>query len=389
MSQYKEIVNDLKKLGVDFRINDLDEALEIKLNEEWQRINDTLEAVVRTNAREIGYGSKKKPSLSAMKDAYTKLAHQQRYNPIKDYFNSLEGYAPSSQGPYVIPALATYFKNPDGQFHEWLFKWMVGAIAKIYQGQRNAMLVLVAPQQIGKSFFCGWICPLADRFLKAQINPDSKDSHLRLADTMIWEVEELGATTRRADVEALKAFITKPFIYERPPYGRHPIHKPANASFVGTVNYDGAGFLNDPTGSTRFLSCEIEEIDFKYSEINPDKLWAEALWYYRNVPKSWELTQEQREKQTRINERFETTSALADVVETYLHITDDETDFMPTQEIRNVVCLHYRIINEQTFYNELGRVLNKLGLKSGRQSHAMGGKRGWFGLKKRQAEPIK
>jgi predicted P-loop ATPase len=380
MSLYQEILNDLKVIKSDFRINDLDETLELNFNGSgWQRINDTLEAIVKTELREIGYGGRKKPGLSAVHDAYLKLAHEQRYNPIKDYFLSLEGrkYKPMTEGAYYIHHMARFFTNPDGQFETWFFKWAVGCVVKVFNGERNPMLVLVGPQRSGKSYFSGWLCPLKDRFLKSSINPDSKDSNLRLADIFIWEVEELGATTRRADIEQLKAFITKPFIYERPPYGKHPIHKQANANFIGTVNYDGAGFLNDPTGSTRFLSCEIEKIDWNYTQINIDDIWAEAYWYFKNVPGSWELTEQEKARQAEVNEKFETVSALADVIETHFDVTGDLEDFMTSQDIRTTAGLYYRIMNEQAFYNEMGRVLKKLGCEKELYTRP----RGWRGLK--------
>lgn len=381
---YNTVTSDLESLGYYFRINDLDESLEVKTKgHDWQRINDTLEAIIKSDMRDEGYGSKRKPSLSAMRDAYTKWAHENRYNPIKAYFDSLivEDYMADTNGPYYIPTMNAYFDNPDGQIGVWLFRWMVGVIAKVYEGARNPMLVLVGPQRTGKSYLSQWLCPVKDRFIKSSINPDSKDSNLRLADVLIWEVEELGATTRRADVEALKAFITKPFIYERPPYGRHPIHKPANASFIGTVNYDGAGFLTDVTGSTRFLSCEIEAIDFSYSQdVEIDKLWREALWYYRHVPSSWELTDQEKQTQAIVNAKFETVSALADVVENNFIITYEDIDFLTTQSIKNTCSNHYRISNENAFNNELARVLYKLGLKKGRLPHSEGGTRGWHGL---------
>jgi predicted P-loop ATPase len=379
---YLDIVDDLKSISADFRINDLDESLEIKLNgSDWKRFDDTLNAIVRSRLRDIGYGRSEKPGLAAAQDAWIRFGNKQRYNPIKDYFSGLEGkYKPDTNGPYNCHWLANHFKNPDGQFESWFFKWAVGCVAKCFAGARNPMLVLVAGQYIGKSYFSNWVCPLKDRFFKGTINPDSKDCNLRLADVLVWEVEELGATTRRADIEQLKAFITKPFIYERPFYGRHPIYKPASASFVGTVNYDGAGFLNDPTGSTRFLSCEIEKIDFDYAKMNVDEIWSEAYWYFKNVPGCWELSQDEKARQAQVNEKFETTSALADVFETYFELTGNLDDFMTTQAIRDRAGLHYRVSTEQAFYNEIGRVLKKLGCEKDMAARP----RGWRGIKIRE-----
>jgi len=389
-SKYLEIIDDLRDIGADFRINDMDESLEVTIgDQDWRRMNDTLEAIIKVEMRELGYGTRQKPSLSAMRDAYIKRASLQRYHPIKDYLESLEGrYKPESNGKYVTKRLASYFDNPDGQFETWLFYWLTGSIAKIYQGERNPMLVLVGEQRTGKSYFAGWLCPQEKHFRKGTINPDSKDANLRLADTWVWEVEELGATTRRADIEALKSFITKPHIIERPPYGKHPIHKPACCNFIGTVNPDGAGFLNDPTGSSRFLACEIEGINFNYSnDIDIDDLWAEAWYYYNKVPGCWELCPDDKDRQAQINESYEITSALTDIIENLFDITNSSDDWMSTQEIRNKVSIHYRYSSEQAFYNELARVLHKMGLKKRRQTPEEGNLRGWQGIKPKNQDP--
>lgn len=358
---------------------------------DWQRINDTIEATIRTRWRELDYGEAKKPSLEAMRDAYITYADTQRYNPIKDYLKSLEErYKPHENGPYKVRTLASFFKNPDGLFEKWMFKWLTGAIAKIYQGERNPMLVLASGQHIGKSTFAKWLCPLPNHFLKSGINPDSKDANLRLADVLIQEVEELGATTRRADLEALKAFITKPFIFERPPYGRHPIHKPAVTSFIGTVNPDGVGFLNDPTGSTRFLVCEIESIDFAYTAINVDDLWAEAFWYYRNVPNCWQLTRDEMKEQAEINSQFEIALALDEVCEIRLEISLSPDDFMTTKQIQAHLLGHHSITDDQKFSRELAKVLHKKGCRQGRIPYRPGQPhlKGWYGVKKRPDEKL-
>jgi len=392
---YPEIIMDLEQTGCKVRINDLDEAIEIRLNgKDWQRMDDTTEAILKTKMRQIGYGGKQKPSLGAMRDALIMHADENRYKPVKEYFNKVIAgiYHPKPSGTYLIPELACFFSSPykysDSQasgmlFGTWLFRWMVGAIAKLFEGERNPILVLVSEQGRGKSYFAKWLCPLKNHFLKSTINPDSKDAVLRLVDTFVWEVEELGATTRRADTEALKAFITKPFVYERPPYGRYPIHKPVSASFIGTVNHDGTGFLTDPTGSTRFLACTIENIDFSYTQMNIDHLWAEAFWFYRHVPDSWRLTDYEKERQSTVNSQFESNSALLDVIEAHFDLTNNENDFMTNLAIKDLVVLHYRMSSEQHFYYDLNRVLTKVGLKKGRKVLENNRQyRGWYGIRK-------
>lgn len=382
-----DITNHLKQMGFDFRINDLDETLEVRRDGgDWQRMSDTTEATIRTKWRELEHDGKK-PSLDAVRDVYITYADQHRYNPIRDYFASLDGkYKPHPNGAYKVRTLASFFKNPDGLFEKWTFKWMVGAIAKVYRGERNPMLVLASGQRIGKSTFARWLCPLPGHFLDSGINPDSKDAILHLADVFIQEVGELGATTRRADLEALKAFITKPFIFERPPYGRYPIHKQAITSFIGTVNPDGVGFLNDPTGSTRFLVCEIESIDFGYVGIDVNQLWAEAYWYYRNVPDCWKLSKEEMELQAQVNDQFETMLALEDVVELRLEVTLNPNDFMTTKAIQGHLLGHHSISDDSKFYKEIAKVLHKRGCKQGKDKYQEGKPhlRGWKGVRPRE-----
>lgn len=393
---YYEILEDFRDLGYDFRINDLDETAEIKMNgQPWVRMNDTHEAILKVDMGELGYGGKGKPALSTMLNAAIKLADSQRYNPIRDFFNDLNitSYEPKNgthaPQPYIIPKLSQYFTNPDNLFGLWLFKWMVGAIAKVYEGERNPMFVLSAGQGIGKSWFCKWLCPISDRFVKGPINPDSKDNKLMINDNFIWEVEELGSTTRRADIESLKAFITLPFTYERPAYKKHPLRKQAMASFIGTVNNDGAGFLNDPTGSTRFLTCQIDYIDFNYGLImDKNDLWREALWFYRNIRDSWKLNPEQERLRMEANQNYEVISALEDVIISNLLVTNNPDDWMSTQEIKDHINEYYKSSSPQLFYNELGRVGQKLGLKRQRGARANGSPHGWSGIKKPPTETL-
>lgn len=381
-SLYRLIVDDLHKIGADFRINDLNEALEVKWQgHEWRLMDDTLEAVIRTQLRELGYGiqGKGKATRTAVTEAWITLGDKQRYNPIKAYFDSIRHlYRPTfdhdvglNTPVQIEKTLAGKLTNPDRYAGRWLFRWMTGAIARVYRQERNPMLVFVGEQEIGKSSFIRWLCPplLREYFREGPIRPDNKDDRLRLADTFIQEVGELGSTTRRADVDALKNYITEKEIFERPPYGKRPMKKPAVCSFFGSVNYDGAGFLNDPTGSTRFLTCEINHIDFSYTQIDVNLLWSEALYFYEHHPRVWELPPKEKEARAIINQQFQLVNALEDVVLTHLEITYDPNDFMTTYEIRQHLATHYRYSSEKSFSMELAQVLKAMSVQRRRAAY--------------------
>jgi len=171
----------------------------------------------------------------------------------------------------------------------------VGAVAKMF-GDENAarsnfVLVLAGAQDAGKSHFANWLCPLPGYFNEGNVNPDDKDGRLRRAKTWVWELGEIGATTRRADVEALKQFITATTVTDRAPYGHFDVSKPAVASYVGTVNPDGAGFLQDPTGNRRFAVVDIASVAWDYAtNIDVAQVWAQTTALWRQEPTSYRLS---------------------------------------------------------------------------------------------------
>lgn len=393
--KYNAWVRDLKRIGLNFRQNELDDSIEVFYSGEWMRLTNGLIAVLKTELREIDYGSRKEDSpgpLGPVMDAWVKLAWKQRYNPIKDYIQGLEGrYKPKPGGLYVLNKFISYFGNPDEMFGQWLHKWMTGAIAKIEFGERSPMLVLAGVQHIGKSFLARWLCPIDQEkyFIAQSIRTEDKDSRLRGADTMVWEVEELGATIRKSDVESLKGFITQRFIRERRSYGEYDQGKPVVCSFIGSVNYDGVGFLNDATGSTRFLTTEITSIDYAYSQqIDVNDLWAEAYYWYKTSPGCWKLSEELWAKLREINAKFEINSELDEGLDNCFEFTGSAEDFLTSVEIRkNLVANGYSAGDNTGWYRELAKLLYKRKVVQGRAPYKEGQPhpRGFVGIRARYA----
>ena len=164
----------------------------------------------------------------------------------------------------------------------YLRKWFIGACAKVFEdGIRNPVLVIDGPQHIGKSTFVRNLCWNPEYFQEGAIRPDEKDHEIKLTNKFVWEVGELENTTSKAEVGALKDFLSRVTVSTRLPYAKYPIIKPAITSFIGTIN-EMAGFLNDDSGSSRFRVFRIESIDFGYNAIDISQCWAEAMHYYRN-----------------------------------------------------------------------------------------------------------
>lgn len=361
-----DFITALETLGYTFRLNVLDDSVEVNGNP----LNDILSAKIRTQMRDAGYGK----YLTAMQDAYHAYAADNPYHPVKAYLESLV-----YDGLPHIDVLASYFLDEQKIFGLWLKKWLVGSIAKIYQQAQNPMLVLDGAQGKGKSQFAAWLCPLNGHFVEGAIQPENNDHRLLLATSWIWEVSELGATTRRADREALKQFITQKTIKARKPYGQYPICKASMTSFIGTVN-DEAGFLNDPTGSRRFLTCTLTKINWDYTQTNINDIWAESMHLYR-TGYNWWLSPDEQKLQAEINEHYELEDPLIPIVLKHYARTNNPNDWVSSVEILERVGMDpAKKQNAQL----LGQAMRKLGVTKQKQRLTDGSRpNGYLGLKSR------
>jgi hypothetical protein len=336
----QQIEGDLEEWSYQFWLNDMDDSL-------WngdQRIDDPERATLRMKARNAGYGGKGNPkTLGALEDTCIMVAAKNRRHPVREWLNSLKwdgqdhianlaGYfieAPDENGN---PAVITY---QDGTtrtaFHAFLRRWLIGAVAK-QMGDANAVrnnfiLVFTGPQGSGKSHFANWICPLPDYFVEKHIQPENKDCALLRTRTFVWEVMEIGATTRKTDVEALKGFVTGTVTTERKAYGHFDTVKPSVASYIGTINPDGAGFLSDTTGNRRFNVVNLLCIDWTYSTaIDPAQVWAQAVALWRKDSRSYRLTAEETQVRDENAAAHMESDLLADMIRRVFTVQPDNSD---------------------------------------------------------------
>jgi len=364
-SRAKDYVEELAMMGYGFRSNELDDNIEVN----GEPISDNLEAKIRSRMRDKGFGKE----LGAIKDAYIEAAVDNSYHPVKEYLEALEW-----DGRGWIQYLAGHFRDHDNVFGIWLRRWLIGAVAKAFEPTQNYMLVLDGGQGLGKSHFAAWLgSALPAYFIEGPIQPENKDFIIRLANKWIWEVSELGSTTKKADREALKAFITTQIVVARKPYGRHDIKKPALASLIGTIN-DEAGFLNDPTGSRRFLACTLTGVDWNYTKIDVNQVWAEAYAAYK-AGETWSLSPDEKIHQRRINEYYESEDPLETSIKAAYMLVEPMPDtWVSTGEVLAKLALDDRNVG---YARRVSTLLKKLGCKRTRGQLPNGQRvNGWLGL---------
>ena len=360
-----EAFRDLfREWGCHFAINDMNESTEVNGALLDDTRMDIIEAQLMDDSIPVNHARK----------AITVYANSYRYHPIKDYLENLKW-----DGADWIHALAGYFTDQDRVFEIFLKRWLIGAVAKVMDNQQNFMLVLGGPQDIGKSYFAHWICPLDKYFLESPLNPDDKDTLVRLISNFIWEVGELGSVTRRADREALKRIITMQTVTVRKSYGKFDTLKPAIASFIGTVNPD-AGFLNDPTGNRRYATCILKGIDFNYAQdIDKDQIWAQAVALFK-AGEPWRFTINEAKDRDRINAEHEQPEPLEDMIFDKFEI-DSSKATVETWRLTGPQILEYLGLKpeDRALQMRLSSVLRKAGLE--RTNPMTDGKRYYLGIR--------
>jgi hypothetical protein len=364
----------LEELGYEFRINDLDDTLEVN----GRILNDGVEAEIRMKMRDLGY-----EKIPAIEDTYKAYAHANRYHPIKQYLEGL-----TWDGEDHIFTLSTYFDDGGqrinyadggqrGVFLAFFRRWLIGAVAKVYAQAQNPMLVLTGAQGRGKSFFAKWLCaPVPKSHIEEPVKPDSNEHARFLAKKWLWEVGELGATTRRQDVEALKQFLTRVDCDFRTPYARNPIQKPALSSFIGTVN-PSAGFLVDATGNRRYIVVDLANINWAYAdEVDVNQLWAQAyhLWKSGESPA---LSPEEKAHQTTSNEQHTIEDPYEGWVRRLFNLDPDREDWKLTSAQITATLQDKGIRGEtRAIQMRLSETLRSMGLKQ----HANDRPRVWLGI---------
>ena len=217
-----------------------------------------------------------------VQEAILKVAKQNGFHPVREYLDSLVWDGASR--------LSDLLSAGFGAVGERVFlaeagaKFAIGAVARIFDPgcQMDNMLVLTGHQGVGKStglrtLSNGW-------FADSPLPLGDKDSYLQLGGRWFYEISELDSF-RKAENTRIKAFISSRFDSFRPPFGRHVVERPRQTILVGTTNEDQ--FLNDPTGSRRFVPVRVTKVNLPWLAEFRDQVWAEAVVRFRAGEMWW------------------------------------------------------------------------------------------------------
>ena len=256
-----------------------------------------------------------------------------QYNPISEYFESLEQW----DGEDHIKNLCSYVKtNNDNAFLYHMEKWFTRAVLCALEKEKinkHCLVLANTIQNSGKSTYLRFFIPRKlMNYLSEDIGLD-KDSRIKLCKNLIINLDELSILAK-ADINSLKAFISKTHINERLPYARKAEYLERICSFVGSTNK--TDFLTDESGSVRWIIFEVtEKINFNYSlEIDIDKVWSQAYFNaYKRKGFNPELTLADISENEKRNERFTQMTLEQEMVNKFFEPSDNLEEFKTATEV--------------------------------------------------------
>lgn len=228
----------------------------------------------------------KLPSITrqAITEAMETVAHENAWHPIHDYLKSLEwdgtsrldkwlvwtlGETPESLGPTMVE----YF-GLVGRF------WLLGMINRVMEPgcKFDYCPVLEGPGGLGKSTMVEVLASTA-WYSDTQFEiGKGKESSEQVGGVWCIELGEMSAMGK-AEVTAVKAFITSKVDRYRPAYARTIEEFPRQCVLVGTTNENT--YLRDRTGNRRFWPVPVKQpIKTSWLARWRDQLFAEAYALY-------------------------------------------------------------------------------------------------------------
>ena len=340
-----------------FRYNEVLGKLEYKRvnGKIWKYITDFKENSI---LREI-QKAKVRCSINSLRN----LLHSdfcEMYDPFKDYFENLVEY--TGDKDHIEELALTITTTKPELWKECFKKWFVAMVACVLDEKQinQTVIVFSGKQGLGKTT---WIEKLMPRELKQYIfsgtvNPNNKDTLIHLAECMLINLDEL-ENLNRTEIGSLKELITKTHIRMRKAYGHNNENMPRRASFAGSVNT--AQFLNDTTGSRRFLCFELEKIEYQH-EVDINLCYAQALKLFKDGFRHW-FNQEEIKDINANNEQYQLMSPEEELLLTWFEPATRETAnaFLNASQIAVRLATVANINVTDGTVNKLGKALKKHG----------------------------
>ncbi len=338
-----------------FRNNTITGRLEYRFltNKVWHQMNDYIE---NSMLREL-LKNKVRTNMGGLRNLlYSDFC--ELYNPFSTYFERLPAW--DEQTDYITQLSDTITTTHQELWHTCFKKWLVAMVGCVLDEKiiNQTVIVFSGKQGIGKTTWMENLVPkeLKQYLFSGTINPNNKDTLIHLSECMLINLDEL-ENLNRSEIGSLKELITKTHIRIRRAYGHTNETLPRIASFAGSVNT--VQFLNDTTGSRRFLSFEVTGIKYDH-KVSLDDVYSQALHLFISGFRFW-FNGEEIDAINQNNEQYQLRSPEEELLLTWFEIcTKEEANvFLNASQIAAKLADKAKInINDGTV-NKIGKALTK------------------------------
>jgi len=288
-----------------------------------------------------------------------------KYNPISSYFERISSFWDSSIHGDYIAILTSYIsvKRRD-QFIKHLKKWMIRSIVCSHNSSyynKQALILIGETQNTGKSSFMRFLCPPElSEYMAENISTD-KDGLIALTENFLINMDEL-STMSRYEVNTLKSMFSKDRVKVRLPFERRALTLPRIASFIGSTNK--TQFLNDETGSVRFINFEVDRIDWDYAkDMDINIAWSQAYQLWKSNF-TFELSSAEIQENEQVNNQYKLSSPELELILKYITpgTKEEHQYFWTASEIQNFLLEHTNTRIRLSTIN-IGKALKMAGFK--------------------------
>jgi putative DNA primase/helicase len=284
----------LAERGITLRYNVINKNIEIKGLEGGynpETLQNDLPIILYDSLK----SAVKKCDKGSVQDLLGVIAGKNRFNPVLELLASAVW-----DGTDRVETFCSILGIPESDTlsRTLIYKWLWQSLSMPRNELENAygadgILVLQGAQGIGKTSVARKLAVTPSLCKLGQhLDSRDKDTYRRAVSAWIVEFGEIEATFK-SDIEKLKAFITNAVDEYRLPYGRADQTLARRTVIMGTCNSER--FLIDPTGSRRFWTVPLTNIDLAaLAEFDALQLWLQVDTATKDNPQGFRLTKEEQ-----------------------------------------------------------------------------------------------
>lgn len=317
-------------------------------------------------------------------ELYVRSALIPDYNPVMDYLEHCGNWDETTDH---IEALAHRVPTRFGQWPRFFHRWFLAVVAQWLNLSRefgNAVVpMLIGSQGTHKSTFCRLLLPpeLREYYID-DIKLDNAEQVERMLGRMLLvNIDEYNAKTDREQAK-IKRILTEKDVQTRRMRSDQYMLLPRMASFIATTNDREP--LYDPTGSRRYLCCEIERGIDTDTPIDYDQLYAQAITELRQGAR-WHFTKEEEAEIERHNQEYRCQTSPESVLLAWFEPAERYREhFIRAVDIQNTLRQHLRPTDVPSL-KQLTLALKATHFQYG----AIDGHRGWYAREVKESNRTK